>query len=102
MGLWQDSRRREPVAASRPEHFLLALSKIELVKSQTWCEEVAIISMVLRPEGPLHPAQAVRPGGQQWTRKDLWDRPRLHRPFRAECLVNCDPGLTASLFYTSG
>ena len=94
MGLWQDSRRRE-LAANRLEHFLLALSKIEFVKSQTWCEEVVSISMVLRPEGPLHPAQAVRPGGQQWTRTELWDRPRVHRPFMAECLVNCDPGLTA-------
>ena len=70
-------------------------SKMEFVKSRTWCEEVAIINGVLRPEGPLLPAQAVRPGGQQWTRKGLWHRPRVNRLFRAKCLVNRDPGLTA-------
>jgi len=60
---------------------------MEFVKSQSWCEEVARINMVLRPEGPLLPAQAVRPGGQE--------RPRVNGSFRAECRVNRDPGLTA-------
>ena len=44
-------------------------SKMEFVKSRTWCEEVAIINGVLRPEGPLLPAQAVRPGGHQWANR---------------------------------
>ena len=63
------------------------LSKMEFVKSRTWCQVVARINGVFRPEGPVLPAQAVRPGGQ--------DRVRVHRPFRAKCLVNRDPGLTA-------
>ena len=94
MGLWQDSRRRE-LAANRLEHFLLALSKMEFVKSRTWCQTVARINGVLRPEGPFLPAQAVRPGGQQWTKKGLWDTLHVRGPFRAKCQVNCDPGLTA-------
>jgi hypothetical protein len=58
------------------------LSKIEVVQSETWCEEMARINMVLRPEGLLLPAQAVRPGEQ--------DRLRVHRPFRAECVITRD------------
>ena len=63
------------------------LSKIKFVKSQTWFQDMARINGVLRPEGPLLPAQAVRPGGQE--------RPRVHGPFRAEYLVNRAPGLSA-------
>ena len=68
---------------------------MEFVKSRSWYQEVARINRVLRPEGPLLPAQAVRPGGPQWTRTDLWDKPGVNGPFRAECLINRDPGLTA-------
>ena len=49
---------------------------MEFVKSQTWCQDMALINGVLRPEGPLLPAQAVMPGGQ--------DGP-----------IDRDPGLTA-------
>ena len=60
---------------------------MEFVKSRTWCEEVASINGVLRPEGPLLPAQAVRPGGQDGT--------GVNDPRWAEYLVKRDPGLTA-------
>ena len=68
---------------------------MEFVKSRSWYQEVARINGVLRPEGPLLPAQAVRPGGAQWTRNDVLDRPGVNGPFRAECRVNCDPCQTA-------
>jgi len=68
---------------------------IKFVKSQTWCQDMAWIDGVLRPEGPLLPAQAMRPGGAQWTRNDGLDRPGVNGPFRAECRGNRAPGLTA-------
>ena len=40
------------------------VSKIKFVKSQTWCQDMARINGVLRPEGTLLPAQAVRPGAR--------------------------------------
>ena len=60
---------------------------MEFVNSLTWCQEVAWINVVPRPERPLLPAQAVRPEGQDGT--------GMNGPRWAECVVNRDPGLTA-------
>ena len=69
---------------------------MEFVKSQTWCEEVARINSVLRPEGPLLPAQAVRPGGRQLARNDAWDGLRERPNAWATVTQASRPGLDES------
>ncbi len=70
------------------------LSKIEFVRSPTRCPDVARRVIVLRPEGPLCATKAI-PNGLGGSEKCCLQGRGLNAPFRAQCVVNRVPGLTA-------